>query len=81
MHDCWRVFYLDLNSLNKLTKCGQLPGQVVQRTLINHFSGLRINFVLNHAAHKFRLVHHHCIEENQNLAQVILTARAANHAH
>ena len=40
-----------------------------------------IDFALNHAAHKFWLVHYHGIKEDQDLPQVILATRAANRAH
>jgi hypothetical protein len=54
---------------------------MIARALIHHFTRLRVDLVLNHTAHKFRLVHHHRIQEYQDLAQMILAARAANGAH
>ncbi len=54
---------------------------MVQRTLVNHFTRLWVYFVLYHATHKFRLVHDHGIQENQDLTQMILAARAANRPH
>lgn len=60
---------------------GELPGQEVQRTLVDQFTCLSIHFILDHATHKFRLIHHHGIKEYQNLAQVILASCAANRPH
>ena len=54
---------------------------MIERALIHHFSRLLIDFALNHAAHKFWLVHYHGIKEDQDLPQVILATRAANRAH
>ena len=70
-----------LQSTNIITECGQLAGQEVQRALINQLPSLSIHFILDHAAHKFRFVHHHGIEKYQDLAQMILAARAANRPH
>ncbi|VED55598.1 adenine permease PurP [Raoultella terrigena] len=74
-------YHLGFNALNIVAKGAQLPAEMIERALIDHFSRLRIDLVLNNPTHKLRLVHHHRVEEHQNLPQVILAARAADSAH
>jgi hypothetical protein len=75
------LFLSGLHPLNIIPKRGQLAREMVTRTLIHHFTRLRVDLVLNHAAHKFRLVITIHFQEHQDLTQVILAARAADGAH
>lgn len=73
--------FLCFNPPNIVAESGQLAAQMVEGALIDHFTRLRIHFVLDDAAHKFRFIHYHRIKEDQNLPQMILAARTADGAH
>ena len=52
-------------------KCRQLAAQEIERPLVDDFADLLIHFILDHTPHKFGFIHHHRIQEHQNLAQVM----------
>ena len=68
--------FLCFNPPNIVAESGQLAAQMVEGALIDHFTRLRIHFVLDDAAHKFRFIHYHRIKEDQNLPQMIYRATA-----